>query len=298
MMKITLSAVVLVLLSACAPQAQVASSGPFDFERDLKTFYRAQLEHAYLLPHELDTPSEIQEKEAKMREFYQHWGIKDAQEWKQIETAAFHFHNSERAKQVYGGQDGMEQLRRAVSREFGRERDSQEWQVRKQTAEQEFNPALLAPIGGLTLEQYAKINNAVDFQGAKEAFSSLGVSEPAYRKAQEGWAVRFSKDRSGVLNNKYQAAYFAQSRGRFAASGREAGEAFKDSRKKLTIPPVSEQRLKEIQSKLSPLTGTQNPQTLAAQVAKTLSSLGYNEYEWRIIANWWALKQQRDYFLQ
>jgi len=98
----------------------------------------------------------------------------------------------------------------------------QHWQ-QKGDAAVAANPQLVAPIEGVTIEQYAQVAAAAAANQAPGAFDQMlaqhGMDRAKYDRVAAGWQARMRDDTSFALMNIYGRAFGGAGQGEFGASG-------------------------------------------------------------------------------
>jgi hypothetical protein len=85
------------------------------------------------------------------------------------------------------------------------------------------NPALTAPIEGVTIEQYAQISAAAAANQSPGAFQQVlaqhGLDQARWDRVQAGWTERMRTDHTYALTTIYGRAFGAAGQGQFGAAG-------------------------------------------------------------------------------
>lgn len=85
------------------------------------------------------------------------------------------------------------------------------------------NPALVAPIEGVTIEQYAAVSAAVAANQNPAAYAALlaqhGMDQAKYDRVAAGWLARMRDDTSSALTQLYGRAFGAAGQGQYGAAG-------------------------------------------------------------------------------
>jgi hypothetical protein len=292
----------LAVLAVAGTAAAGSKSQLFDLDRDLALFFRAQAELLATEAAQDDTLAQLEKKKAERLQLFKKYGIRDEAHWARERRAGMEYYFSKRALKVYGGQENVDDMRRASSdgltlEQYRAKRGEQE-ASRQAILEQmklhhdpaAFDQALLAPIEGVTLAQYAAAANAALFHDDDWAAvaKETGITEKRFERLSELWTERMRKDPTQLLALKYAGHLMAAARGRYAAAAKDLGEAYLNGTPLRGPEPVSLETWVEITqyygSKSAEIKGT-------ADITRILQPYSLTFYEWNIVSNWWGRKR-------
>ena len=211
---------------------------------------------------------------------------------------------SKKAQRIYGGEEAIEDMRRAAG-EGKTLKQYREDHLRQKEAsaqalerfkligdESAFDQALLAPIDGISLEKYAAAANAAIFHGDDYApvARETGLSEAKFEKLGEKWTERMRSDPTRLLVTKYTGHMMMASRGRFAAAGKELGKAYLGGKGARLAGPEPIPFEKWVRGHRVQR-GEGRAGEDAADTTRLLQPYGLDFYEWMIVSNWWGRKR-------
>lgn len=298
----------IVRLAAALVVASAAAAGAgdkstlFDLEKDLAKFFAVQHEIMATDPNRHDTPADTARKKAARAELFRKYGIRDEKHWQKESQAGFGFAWSKKAERIYGGAEAILDMRRAAGegktlgqyREDNARRNEELDEIRDRMKlihdESAFDQSLLAPIDGVSLEKYAAAASAAIFHDddfvavAKET----GITEKKFEALTEQWTARMRSDPTQLLMLRYGGHLMAAARGRFAAAGKDLGQAMLANGPVKGPEPIPFEKWVEI----SEFYASRSAEIKTpADITRVLQPYGMTFYEWNIVSNWWGRKR-------
>jgi hypothetical protein len=288
--------------ASAAAAAAADKSTLFDLEKDLARFFALQHEIMATDPNRHDTPADAARKKAARAELFRKHGIRDEKHWEKESQAGFGFAWSKKAERIYGGAEAVLDMRRAAGegktlrqyREDRTRRNEELDEVRERMKlvhdESAFDQALLAPIDGVSLEKYAAVANAAIFHGDDFApvTRETGMTEKTFEALGEKWTARMRSDPTRLLMLKYGGHLMAAARGRFAAAGKDLGQAYLANGPVKGPEPIPFEKWVEITEFYASRSAEMKT---PADITRVLQPYGMTFYEWNIVSNWWGRKR-------
>ena len=285
-----------------ARSAPAADSTLFDLEKDLAKFFTLQHEVILTEPNPNDTPAEAAKKREARAAVFRKYGLRDEKHWAKENDAAMRWSWTKKAQRIYGGEEAIADMRRAAGegktlnqyREDRVRMNEAADEARQRMAligdESKFDKSLLAPIDGVTLEKYAAVANAATFHGDDFApvAKETGITEKAFEALGEKWTERMRADPTRIVMRNYGGHFFAATRGRFAAMGKNLGAAMIADTPLAGPEPLPFEKwveISEFYASRSDKMGTPDA------ITRELAPYGLTFYEWNLVSNWWGRKR-------
>jgi hypothetical protein len=164
------------------------------------------------------------------------------------------------------------------------------------------NPQLLAPIEGVTIEEYAALSveaSSINQQNYAQEWAAVlarhNMDHAKYSRVQAGWNDRMAKDTTFVVNTAYGRAFNAQGAGQYGAAGAAGAAAMQATGQSgvLARPggaePVSFERYCEIQGAQTAWSKTgRDVNAMLRQVFQM------NAMDWSNMSSYWMTKMMAD----
>jgi hypothetical protein len=208
----------------------------------------------------------------------QELGYRDAGHWFTVRTTVVkHFatpHGPNVGDGVFDTQEYMSAALKAASRKNASE----------QQAAAAANPELLAPIEGVTVEQYAQIAarqaQGLDTAGLQALLAQHGYDLATWERASAGWNDRMSKDTTFTITTIYGKAFMGSGQGQFGGAA-QAVAAY-DGTAAGGAEPMTLDRCCEIQGAMQAWSAT--GQDVNAMLQSTFQM---NAAEFSAAHTWW-----------
>jgi hypothetical protein len=172
---------------------------------------------------------------------------------------------------------------------------------RKMQATAAADPNLLAPVEGVTMEQYGEINaqaaTGLEQSQFAQLLASKGLDLATWERASAGWADKMSKDTTGTIAAAYGKAFQTAGTGQFGAAG-AASAAAQGAMGGFTgdaaggQEPIPFEKLVEIQGAMT--AWSESGQDVNAMLD---SAFGINALDWSSMSTWWMTKMQTEWSL-
>jgi hypothetical protein len=155
------------------------------------------------------------------------------------------------------------------------------------------NAALMAPIDGVSLEQYAQIS-ARAAQGMSQSelqgvLAGYGLDYAAWDRASRGWMDRMSKDTTGTIAQRYGQAFMTNGQGKYGASMQQAAAAGWGGTAAAGQAPVTFDKVCEIQGAMS--AWSKSGHDVNAMLKKHFDMLAT---DWSAVSTWWMTQMMAD----
>jgi len=160
------------------------------------------------------------------------------------------------------------------------------------------DPGLLAPVEGVTLEQYAELA-AKQAQGLEqEQFMQLigqaGMDYPKWERVSQGWMAKMSTDTTGTIASVYGKAFGGAGAGQFGAAGQQAAGAMgamggMSGAQAGGGEPMPFEKLCEVQ-------GAQDAWATTGQDVNAMlqQTFGMSALDWSNASMWWMTQMATD----
>lgn len=161
-------------------------------------------------------------------------------------------------------------------------------QQMKDNADAMANTEVMAPISGVSLEQYAHINaQMAQGKDQNELLKQYGIEYVSWEKASEGWLERMRTDSSFTVSTEYSRHFMNAGQGQFASISKESAGALYGEESK-SKNPVSLERYAEIMAAQGAAV------TQGKDVNELLASYGLNAADWGAIGIHWSNQMMTD----
>lgn len=217
----------------------------------------------------------------------QGFGYQDVGHFYKVRATIMKYHASPSGPQlgecVFGSQEYINAMMEAGARQQTLERE----------ANMAANPELLAPIEGITIEQYAGIAARLATLSEPDANALLaenGLDRPAFDRVQAGWLDRMQKDETHMLTQVYGAAFTNQGQGQFGAQMADAGGAMMAGGAVSTEAPIPMELNAEIAGALSAWSKTGQDVN-----ALLMSKYNMTAMDQSAANMWWTNKLMQDF---
>lgn len=168
----------------------------------------------------------------------------------------------------------------------------QQYHRGNQAAAAEANPELLAPVDGITLEQWAQISaNAIGKEGEEwqALLASHGLDQARWEEVSGEWNNRMANDDSHTITTKYAEAFQGAGAGQFGAAGQAHAATGYDGTAAAGEEPMPLERCCEIQGAMQAWSKT--GQDVNAMLAQTFEM---NAAEFSAAHSWWLSQLTAD----
>lgn len=143
----------------------------------------------------------------------------------------------------------------------------------------------MAPVDGISLAQYAAIKNLIAFKNEAEALEKFNLSAERFKRIQDEWTQRMTRDTGSKLTNTYGQHYLESSEGQFTDWGKDVAQAMKSGRLQLGSEPTAPDDWVSLY-KTEKETATEGSAGLTA-LAKAAEDKGMTVYDFHIVNAWW-----------
>jgi len=235
----------------------------FDFDNAIERYFEAQfrIERHW-------------ENEAKRAELFSEYGVREGQHWYQVKATYERWSESPAVVAKYGSSGDLMQVQMGVVQRVA----MQEMSIGNQ------HQALaedLAPVEGVTLEQWAKAQAQIASGGDwQQAVAALNVDQPTWDRVSAEWNARMSRDTSFTITTEYSKHFQSAGVGQFSAAAAAAatGQVGPES-----SAPITLERYVEIEVAQSAGVGQ------GKDAAAILQSFGMSAMEWGQVGGWWSM---------
>jgi hypothetical protein len=172
-------------------------------------------------------------------------------------------------------------------------------QQMRQDERLQSNPQLLAPIEGVTIEQYAAIAaqqaRGLDQQQFAALLAQHGMDHARYDRVAAGWMDRMSKDTTATVATVYGRAFSTQGAGQYGAAGAAGAAAMQASGQSGVLhtaggaEPVSFDRYCEIQGAQTAWSKTGRDVNAMLQQVFQMNAL-----DWSNMSSYWMTRMMAD----
>ena len=174
--------------------------------------------------------------------------------------------------------------------DFSRDYRKEMAEERKQAIEKQ-RETLLAPIAGISLQQYANIQAqlAADKDDEATVLKTAKINPETWQQVTAGWDERLDQDET-FLVREYRIYFLDSVPGRFANLGKTLSKNMRLNQLPQGEAPLSVEKWVEISKKI---TDSQNRSTI-------LKEQGLTHADWAVISNWWGeqLRYRNPVFMQ
>lgn len=235
----------------------------FKFDSDIEHFFEAR----YRIEHHWDD-------EDQRESLFQKYEIRNTQHWYQVRATYERWAESPATMAKYGSQGDLMQVQMAVIQRVAND-------VMGIGNQHEALAADLAPVEGVTLEQWAKVQaNAASGTDIAPMIAELGVDRAAWDRVSAEWNARMSRDASFTITTEYAKHFQNAGVGQFAgaAASSAAGAALTEA-----DAPITLERYVEIE--IAQSSGVEQ----GKDAATILKGFGMNAVEWGQVGGWWGM---------
>lgn len=156
------------------------------------------------------------------------------------------------------------------------------------------NPELLAPIEGVTVEQYAQIAarqaQGIDQQALLGLLAQAGFDLATWERASAGWNDRMSKDTTATIASIYGKAFMGAGQGQFGSTAQSVATSAYSGTKAGGDEPIPFDRNCEIAGAMQAWSET--GQDVNAMLASTF---GMNAMDYSAASTWWFSQLTADF---
>jgi hypothetical protein len=155
------------------------------------------------------------------------------------------------------------------------------------------NPEILAPIEGITVDQYAAIAARAAQNPPQDQLLALlaqhNLDLAAWNRVSSQWTDRMSKDTTGAIATAYGKAFMGAGQGQFGAAGQAAATAGLGMGGAAGAEPIPYERLCEIQGAMSAWAKT--GQDVNASLKSQFNMVAG---DWSAASTWWMTQLMAD----
>lgn len=235
----------------------------FDFDSDVARYFTAQFRIERHWDDEDDRGALFVEYE-----------IRSTQHWYQVKATFERWSQSPAARAKYPTDGDLMQVQMDVTQKVA----MSEMNIGNQHAALAED---LAPVEGVTLEQWAKAQAQVASGGdVGQLIAGLGVDKATWDRVSAEWNARMSRDTSFTITTEYAKHFGSAGVGQFAgaAASAAAGEAATEA-----DAPITLERFVEIEIAQGSGVGQ------GKDAAAILKGFGMSPMEWGQVGGWWSL---------
>ncbi len=164
----------------------------------------------------------------------------------------------------------------------------------EQQAHVAANPELLAPIEGVTVEQYAdlaaRLAQGLDQQGLLALLAERGLDLASWETASAGWNDRMSKDTTATIATIYGKAFMGAGQGQFGATAQQVAGAAYSGQAAGGAEPIPFEQVCEIQGAMAAWSKTGQDVN-----ALLKSTFGMNAMDFSAAQTWWITQLTADF---
>lgn len=217
----------------------------------------------------------------------QELGYEDAGHWYKVRTTVVK-HYAQRTGPnvgdgVFGSQEYIDAGMKAHARKLQME----------QQATANANPELLAPVEGVTVEQYADISarlaQGMDQTGLLALLAERGLDLATWEKASAGWMDKMSKDTTATIASIYGKAFMGAGQGQFGGTAQQVAQHAYTGTAAGGEEPIPFEKVCEIQGAMS--AWSKNGQDVNALLKSTF---GMNAMDFSAAQTWWLTQLTAD----
>jgi hypothetical protein len=163
----------------------------------------------------------------------------------------------------------------------------------KMSSHASANPQIMAPIEGVTMEQYAELNAKAATGMQQQQFLGLlaqaGMDYPKWERVSAGWLGRMSQDTTGTLATIYGKAFSGAGAGKYGTAGAAAAQVGYGGGAAAGPEPIPFEKLCEIQGAMSAWGKNGQDVNAGLQQSFQMSAL-----DWSNVSTWWMTKMIAD----
>ncbi|PRQ03186.1 DUF6620 family protein [Enhygromyxa salina] len=240
----------------------------FDFDNDVDRYFAAQFRIEQNWDDEDDRGA-----------LFGEYGIRSPQHWYQVKATFERWSQSPAARAKYPTDGDLMQAQMDATQKVA----MQSMNIGNQHAALAED---LAPVEGVTLEQWAKAQAGVASGGdVNQLIAGLGVDKAAWDRISAEWNARMSRDTSFTITMEYSKHFGSAGVGQFAGASASAaaGEAASEA-----DAPITLERYVEIEVAQS--AGSSQ----GKDAAGILKSFGMSPMEWGQVGGWWSLYMSKN----
>lgn len=235
----------------------------FDFDNAIDTWFEAQfrIEQAW-------------EDEPKRASLFGKYGIRNVQHWYQVKATFERWSESPACRRKYATPGDLIQAQMNSTQKVAMD-------VMGFGNQHQALAADLAPVEGITLEQWAKAQAKIA-SGADYAplIAEIGIDKATWDRVSAEWNARMSRDTSFTITMEYSKHFQSAGVGQFAAAAAASASGQVGSEAEA---PITLERYVEIEV-------AQNRGVAQGRDAATiLKSFGMSPMEWGQVGGWWSL---------
>jgi hypothetical protein len=235
----------------------------FDFDNDIDRYFAAQFR-----------VEQNWDDEDRRAALFGEYGIRNTQHWYQVKATFERWSESPAARAKYATPGDLMQAQMDATQAVA----MQEMGFGNQHAALAED---LAPVEGVTLEQWAKAQAKVA-SGADVAplIAEIGIDKPTWDRVSAEWNTRMSRDTSMTITMEYTKHFQSAGVGQFAGASASAAAGVAASE---ADAPITLERFVEIE--IAQSTGVAQ----GKDAATILQGFGMNPMEWGQVGGWWSL---------
>lgn len=163
-----------------------------------------------------------------------------------------------------------------------------------QQATADANPELLAPVEGVTVEQYAGISarlaQGLDQAGLLALLAQSGLDLATWEKASAGWMDKMSKDTTATIASIYGKAFMGSGQGQFGGTAQQVAEHAYTGTAAGGAEPIPFEKVCEIQGAMS--AWAKSGQDVNALLQSTF---GMKAMDFSAAQTWWLTQLMADF---